>query len=68
MPPQDLSTPPAAALNQSPLAFGLTFADLAARDGLIRLDRLFLDKLVADDATQYGRQLEQLGHLQRRVV
>ncbi len=54
MPPQDLSTPPAAALNQSPLAFGLTFADLAARDGLIRLDRLFLDKLVADDATLHA--------------
>ena len=29
------------------LGFGFSFADLAAREGLVRLDRLFLDRLAA---------------------
>ena len=33
----------------SPLAHGLSFTDLASRDGLIRLDRLFLGSLAAAD-------------------
>jgi NADPH-dependent glutamate synthase beta subunit-like oxidoreductase/NAD(P)H-flavin reductase len=34
------------------LGFGLTFADLATRDGLIRLDRAFLDRLEPDLAAR----------------
>ncbi|HVC62974.1 MAG TPA: FAD-dependent oxidoreductase [Acetobacteraceae bacterium] len=40
-----------------PLGFGPGFADLAARDGLIRLDRAFLDQLVAADAGLHARLL-----------
>ena len=32
------------------LGFGFSFADLATRDGLVRLDRVFLDQLAAEDA------------------
>jgi hypothetical protein len=39
------------------LGFGLGFADLGDRDGLVRLDRLFLDRLAADDATLHARLL-----------
>jgi NADPH-dependent glutamate synthase beta subunit-like oxidoreductase/NAD(P)H-flavin reductase len=38
-----------AAPTQETLAFGLTFADLAGRAGLERLDALFLDQLVEQD-------------------
>ncbi|HEY1935419.1 MAG TPA: FAD-dependent oxidoreductase [Acetobacteraceae bacterium] len=41
----------------SPLGLGFGFADLAARDGLIRLDRAFLDRLAADDAALHARLL-----------
>ena len=41
----------------SPLAFGLTFADLAGRDGLIRLDRLFLNSLAEADPALHGSLL-----------
>jgi NADPH-dependent glutamate synthase beta subunit-like oxidoreductase/NAD(P)H-flavin reductase len=37
--------------------FGITFAELAARDGLIRLDKLFLDRLAAEDAGLHQRLL-----------
>jgi NADPH-dependent glutamate synthase beta subunit-like oxidoreductase/NAD(P)H-flavin reductase len=40
-----------------PLGFGFGFADLAARDGLIRLDRLFLDQLAAEDGGLHARLL-----------
>ncbi len=36
---------------------GFTFADLARREGLIRLDRLFLDRLAAEDAALHARLL-----------
>jgi NADPH-dependent glutamate synthase beta subunit-like oxidoreductase/NAD(P)H-flavin reductase len=39
------------------LAFGFTFADLAARDGLIRLDRQFLETLAAQDTALHQRLL-----------
>jgi NADPH-dependent glutamate synthase beta subunit-like oxidoreductase/NAD(P)H-flavin reductase len=39
------------------LAFGFTFADLAARDGLIRLDRQFLETLAGQDAPLHQRLL-----------
>ena len=39
------------------LGFGFSFADLAARDGLVRLDRIFLDRLAADDAALHARLL-----------
>ncbi len=39
------------------LGLGFAFADLATRDGLIRLDRAFLDALVSDDAALYARLL-----------
>jgi hypothetical protein len=32
------------------LDFGFSFADLSSRDGLIRLDKQFLDSLSASDA------------------
>ncbi|HKM62121.1 MAG TPA: FAD-dependent oxidoreductase [Acidisphaera sp.] len=35
-------------------AFGLTFRDLADRDGLIRLDRIFLEHLAAEDAALHA--------------
>src|SRR5690348_793527 len=37
------------------LGFGFTFAELAERQGLVRLDRVFLDRLAAEDATQHAR-------------
>ncbi len=37
------------------LGFGFDFADLAARDGLILLDRAFLDRLAAEDAGLHAR-------------
>jgi NADPH-dependent glutamate synthase beta subunit-like oxidoreductase/NAD(P)H-flavin reductase len=42
---------------QPPLGFGFGFADLAGRDGLIRLDRVFLDRLAAEDAALHVRLL-----------
>ena len=39
------------------LGFGFSFADLATRDGLVRLDRLFLDRIAAEDAALYARLL-----------
>jgi NADPH-dependent glutamate synthase beta subunit-like oxidoreductase/NAD(P)H-flavin reductase len=41
----------------APLGLGFSHADLAGRDGLIRLDKLFLDRLAAEDAPLYGRLL-----------
>ncbi len=40
-----------------PLGLGFNFADLATRDGLIRLDRAFLDRLAAEDAGLHARLL-----------
>ena len=37
--------------------FGLSFADLAARDGLIRLDKLFLARLAEQDAALHASLL-----------
>ena len=39
------------------LGFGFSFADLATRDGLVRLDRLFLDRIAGEDAALYARLL-----------
>jgi len=39
------------------LGFGFAFADLADRDGLIRLDRAFLDRLAGEDAALHARLL-----------
>ena len=39
------------------LSFGVTFADLHARDGLVRLDRAFVDWLAAEDVTLFNRLL-----------
>jgi NADPH-dependent glutamate synthase beta subunit-like oxidoreductase/NAD(P)H-flavin reductase len=39
------------------LSFGVTFADLHARDGLVRLDRAFVDWLAAEDVTLFNRFL-----------
>ena len=39
------------------LGFGFSFPDLAARDGLIRLDRRFLDSLAAQDGALHQRLL-----------
>ncbi|MGA9868009.1 MAG: hypothetical protein WBQ75_16415, partial [Acetobacteraceae bacterium] len=44
-------------MDAAPLGLGFTFADLVARDGLIRLDREFLDRLAADDAGLHARLL-----------
>jgi NADPH-dependent glutamate synthase beta subunit-like oxidoreductase/NAD(P)H-flavin reductase len=44
-----------AAPTHDPLAFGLTFADLHAREGLVRLDVLFLDQLVEQDQGLHAR-------------
>jgi NADPH-dependent glutamate synthase beta subunit-like oxidoreductase/NAD(P)H-flavin reductase len=41
----------------SPLAFGFSFDDLANREGLIRLDRIFLDRLAAEEPALYARLL-----------
>src|SRR6266567_9618758 len=51
----DVTLPPAAPGPN--LALGFTHADLADRDGLIRLDRLFLEHLAADDAGLHARLL-----------
>jgi NADPH-dependent glutamate synthase beta subunit-like oxidoreductase/NAD(P)H-flavin reductase len=39
------------------LGYGLSFADLADRPGLVRLDRLFLERLAAEDSGLYARLL-----------
>ena len=39
------------------LGFGFSFADLAGRDGLVRLDRIFLERLAGDDAALHARLL-----------
>ena len=39
------------------LGFGFTFQDLAERDGLVRLDQTFLERLQAVDPAQYVRLL-----------
>ncbi len=39
------------------LGFGFSFADLAAREGLVRLDRVFLEHLAAEDAALHARLL-----------
>jgi NADPH-dependent glutamate synthase beta subunit-like oxidoreductase/NAD(P)H-flavin reductase len=39
------------------LGFGFDFAQLVARDGLVRLDRTFLDRLAAEDAALHARLL-----------
>ena len=39
------------------LGFGLSFADLATREGLVRLDHVFLDWLAAEDAALHARLL-----------
>jgi NADPH-dependent glutamate synthase beta subunit-like oxidoreductase/NAD(P)H-flavin reductase len=39
------------------LGFGFSFADLAVRDGLVRLDGIFLDRLARDDAALHARLL-----------
>jgi NADPH-dependent glutamate synthase beta subunit-like oxidoreductase/NAD(P)H-flavin reductase len=41
--------------NSLALGFGFSFAGLAAREGLVRLDRSFLEHLAAEDATLHGR-------------
>jgi len=40
------------------LAFGLSFEDLYRRDGLLRLDRAFLDSLAARDAALAERLVQ----------
>ncbi len=54
---QDARSQAASANMSSPLAFGLSFADLATRDGLVRLDRLFLDALATEDADLHASLL-----------
>jgi len=39
------------------LGFGLGFVDLATRDGLVRLDRTFLERLAEEDAALHARLL-----------
>ena len=39
------------------LGFGFSFPELAARDGLVRLDRVFLDRLAGEDAALHARLL-----------
>jgi NADPH-dependent glutamate synthase beta subunit-like oxidoreductase/NAD(P)H-flavin reductase len=39
------------------IAFGFSFADLATREGLVRLDRMFLDRLLTEDAAVHARLL-----------
>ena len=46
-----------APLFETKLGFGVELAELAQRDGLIRLDRLFLAHLAADDAALHARLL-----------
>jgi NADPH-dependent glutamate synthase beta subunit-like oxidoreductase/NAD(P)H-flavin reductase len=40
------------------LGLGFTFADLAVRDGLVRLDRAFLEQLASADSALHARLLE----------
>ena len=44
-------------MTDATLGFGLTFAALAEREGLIRLDKSFLDLLVGADASLHARLL-----------
>jgi NADPH-dependent glutamate synthase beta subunit-like oxidoreductase/NAD(P)H-flavin reductase len=46
-----------AVLSDASLGFGFSFAELAARDGLLRLDRIFLDHLQAEDGALHARLL-----------
>jgi NADPH-dependent glutamate synthase beta subunit-like oxidoreductase/NAD(P)H-flavin reductase len=39
------------------LGFGFSFAELASRDGLVRLDRSFLDRLAGEDGALHARLL-----------
>ncbi len=39
------------------LGFGFSFPELAARDGLVRLDRVFLDRLASEDTPLHDRLL-----------
>ena len=48
------AAPPADAVT---LGFGFGFADLATREGLVRLDRIFLERLAAEDAALHARLL-----------
>jgi NADPH-dependent glutamate synthase beta subunit-like oxidoreductase/NAD(P)H-flavin reductase len=41
----------------APLGLGFSFAELATREGLVRLDRTFLDRLAAADAALHARLL-----------
>ena len=45
------------ATKQQALGFGFSFDDLATRDGLVRLDRRFLDRLAAEDPALHARLL-----------
>jgi NADPH-dependent glutamate synthase beta subunit-like oxidoreductase/NAD(P)H-flavin reductase len=44
-------------INAPRLGFGFTFADIATRDGLVRLDRRFLDELAGQDPELHERLL-----------
>ena len=44
-------------MNDDALGLGFTFAELAGRDGLIRLDRVFLDRLAGLDPALHARLL-----------
>ena len=44
-------------MNDDALGLGFTFAELAGRDGLIRLDRVFLDRLAGPDPALHARLL-----------
>src|ERR1700760_2967522 len=45
------------AADTTKLGLGFGFADLATREGLVRLDRVFLDRLALDDASLHARLL-----------
>jgi NADPH-dependent glutamate synthase beta subunit-like oxidoreductase/NAD(P)H-flavin reductase len=47
----------APAMDAPMLGFGFSFAALAARDGLVRLDRVFLGQLASEDAALHARLL-----------
>ena len=42
-------------MTATPLGHGFTFSDLARRDGLVRLDRVFVQHLAAADADLHAR-------------
>ena len=44
--------------NRIELSFGVLFEDLYAREGLLRLDAIFLDHLQAGDASLHARLLQ----------